>query len=176
VLYERCNLYLLAGAWLKKRTGIRMLLETIAPLARERAAFGGLAFRCSRAGWSNMSGAVADFALPVTNVLAQEIRAAGVQPENLVVHPERYRSDALRHSRPDNETAKAALGLSASWCWLHGFMRELAWPSGVLDWDGRDGVPKHIHLLLVGDGPALPAGKHKRRGSILRIASPSQGS
>jgi len=110
VLYERCNLYLLAGAWLKKRTGIKMLLEINAPLARERGAFGGLglplvARRLEQYVWRS-----ADFALPVTNVLAQEIRAAGVRPEKLVVIPNGI--DPMRFAQgPDNESAKAALGL-----------------------------------------------------------------
>src|SRR5262245_30183800 len=78
VLYERYNLNLLAGVWLKKRTGIRMLLEVNAPLARERAAYGGIglkrfARRLERFIWLS-----ADFVLPVSHVLAAEIRGAGV--------------------------------------------------------------------------------------------------
>src|SRR5580700_121846 len=45
VLYERYNLYLLAGIWLKRLTGIPMMLEINAPLVLERSRFGGLANR-----------------------------------------------------------------------------------------------------------------------------------
>ncbi len=155
VLYERCNLYLLAGAWLKKRTGIKMLLEINAPLARERGAFGGLglplvARRLEQYVWRS-----ADFALPVTNVLAQEIRAAGVRPEKLVVIPNGI--DPMRFAQgPDNESAKAALGLCGKLVLgFTGFMRDWHGLSDVLDWMALDDVPRHIHLLLVGDGPAL---------------------
>ena len=155
VLYERCNLYLLAGAWLKKRTGIKMLLEINAPLARERAAFGGLGLPLLARKLEQYVWRSADFALPVTNVLAQEIRAAGVQPQKIVViangiDPERFARE------PDSETAKAALGLSGKLVLgFTGFMRDWHGLSDVLDWMAGADVPKHIHLLLVGDGPAL---------------------
>jgi len=155
LLYERCNLYLLAGAWLKKRTGIKMLLEINAPLARERAAFGGLglpllARRLEQYVWRS-----ADFALPVTNVLAQEIRAAGVQPERLLVIPNGI--DPMRFALAQNsQTAKSALGLSGKLVLgFTGFMRDWHGLSDVLDWMAGADVPKHVHLLLVGDGPAL---------------------
>jgi glycosyltransferase involved in cell wall biosynthesis len=155
VLYERCNLYLLAGAWLRKRTGIKMLLEINAPLAKERAAFGGLglpllARRLEQYVWRS-----ADFALPVTHVLAQEIRAAGVEPEKIVViangiNPERFAQT------PDSEAAKSALGLSGRLVLgFTGFMRDWHGLSDVLDWMAGADVPKNVHLLLVGDGPAL---------------------
>lgn len=155
MLYERCNLYLLAGAWLKKRTGITMLLEINAPLARERAAFGGLglpllARRLEQYVWRS-----ADFALPVTNVLAREIRAAGVQPEKLVVIPNGIDPERFALAQ-DSETAKAALGLSGRLVLgFTGFMRDWHGLSDVLDWMAGADVPRHVHLLLVGDGPAL---------------------
>jgi len=168
VLYERCNLYLLAGAWLKKRTGIKMLLEINAPLARERAAFGGLglpllARRLEEYVWRS-----ADFALPVTNVLAQEIRAAGVQPGKLLVIPNGI--DPMRFARaPDGEAAKRALGLSGKLVLgFTGFMRDWHGLSDVLDWMAGADVPKHIHLLLVGDGPAL--GGLKAQAARLNLA------
>src|SRR5258708_901759 len=132
-----------------------MLLEINAPLARGRAAFGGLglpllARRLEQYVWRS-----ADFALPVTHVLAQEIRAAGVQPERLVVIPNGI--DPKRFAlAQDSEAAKAALGLSGKLVLgFTGFMRDWHGLSDVLDWMAGPDVPQHVHLLLIGDGPAL---------------------
>ena len=43
VLYERYNLYLLAGRWLARRRGLKFLLEVNAPLLEERRKFDGIA-------------------------------------------------------------------------------------------------------------------------------------
>ena len=69
VIYERYNLYLLAGAMLKKRLGIPLLLEVHSPLVFERSRHsGGLALpRLAR--WAERKAwRTADFVLPVTNV------------------------------------------------------------------------------------------------------------
>ena len=44
-VYERYNLYLLAGIWLRRSVGLPILLEVNAPLAQERSSFGGLGLR-----------------------------------------------------------------------------------------------------------------------------------
>jgi tryptophan synthase alpha chain len=43
-IYERCNLYHLAGSLVSRLTGVPLLLEVNAPLAAERSKFGGLRF------------------------------------------------------------------------------------------------------------------------------------
>ena len=84
-VYERYNLYLLAGVMLKRRTGIPLLLEVNAPLARERAEFGGLGLPklarwAERVAWRG-----ADFVLPVTRVLANEVESQGVDAARIAV-------------------------------------------------------------------------------------------
>jgi glycosyltransferase involved in cell wall biosynthesis len=155
-LYERCNLYLLAGVWLKKRTGVPMLLEVNAPLARERGAYGGLglprlARHLEQWVWRN-----ADFVLPVTNVLAQELAAGGVRRDHVAVIPNAI--DPARFLQPtDTVAAKAALGLSGKLVLgFTGFMRDWHGLDNVIDWLAGPEAPRNMHLLLVGDGPALP--------------------
>ena len=45
LIYERYNLYYLAGAWLARRRNIRFFLEVNGPLAEERTKHGGLKLR-----------------------------------------------------------------------------------------------------------------------------------
>ena len=156
MLYERSNLYLLAGVWLKKRTGVPMLLEVNAPLARERGAYGGLglprlARRLEHWVWRH-----ADFVLPVTDVLADEIRAAGVPLERIVVIPNAIDPERFMQ-QPDVEAAKAALGLPGRLViGFTGFMRDWHGLDAVVTWMAGPDAPREMHLLLVGDGPALP--------------------
>src|SRR5271167_5107971 len=42
-IYERCNLFQVAGAWVKRTCGLPMLLEVNAPLLEERQQYGGVA-------------------------------------------------------------------------------------------------------------------------------------
>ena len=44
-LYERYNLFLPAGSWLKKKTGIPYFVEVNAPLSDERARYSGLSLQ-----------------------------------------------------------------------------------------------------------------------------------
>ena len=152
-LYERYNLYMPAGVWLKRRFKLPMLLEINAPLFEERRKFNGIALpRLARwtetATWRG-----ADKVLPVTGVLAQRVMEAGVPRERMeVIH------NGIDWSKfgsvPDLDAAKKKLGLSDRVVLgFTGFMRE---------WHGLEHVVDLIaqhrdaqwHLLLVGDGPA----------------------
>ena len=42
IVYERANLFHVAGCWTAWRRGVPLLLEVNAPLAEERSRFGGL--------------------------------------------------------------------------------------------------------------------------------------
>ena len=155
-LYERCNLYLLAGVWLRRRTGVPLLLEVNAPLARERGAFGGLGFPRLARKLEHLVWRSADFVLPVTHVLARELRAAGVPAERIAVIPNAI-DPARFMQQPDTEAAKAALGLSGKLViGFTGFMRDWHGLDAVVDWMAGPDAPREMHLLLVGEGPALP--------------------
>ena len=156
-LYERYNLFLPAGVWLKKKFGLPMLLEVNAPLFEERSKYGGISLRWL-AGWSERyAWRGADFVLPVTAVLADRVRAAGVPTERMVVIPNGINPEHFGNAL-SLEDAKARLGL--------GHRLVLGFTGFIRDWHGLDRVVDLIadraegsglHLLIVGDGPAREA-------------------
>lgn len=152
-LYERCNLYLPSGVWLKRRTGLPMLLEVNAPLFEERKKYHGIKLPWL-ARWSEVyAWRGADRVLPVTAVLAQHMVDAGVPRERVAVIPNGIdwgKFDTI----PDTTAAKQKLGLGGRVVLgFTGFMREWHRLDQVVDLIARHReLP--WHLLLVGDGPA----------------------
>ncbi len=152
-IYERYNLLYPAGAIAKRILKLPLLLEINAPLFEERARFDGIALR-SLARWSErFVWRSADVALPVTEVLAKHVLAAGVPREGITVIHNGIDAKKFRPSE-SSEAAKARLGLGGR-CVL-GFV------GFVRSWHGLDKVlaflasqsDRSLHLLIVGDGPA----------------------
>ena len=153
-LYERYNLLLPAGVWLKRRYGLPMLLEVNAPLFEERARYDGLSLKCL-ARWSEAyAWRGADYALPVTRVLGAKVVAAGVPESRIRVIPNGINLERFGATL-DTTAAKRALGLEGRLV--------LGFTGFVRDWHGIDSVIELIahdsgdalrHLLMVGDGPA----------------------
>jgi glycosyltransferase involved in cell wall biosynthesis len=152
ILYERYNLFFHAGAWLARRRGLPFLLEVNAPLAEERAEHGDLFWK----GFARMSECAvwraADAVLPVSGVLAERLRAAGVEEDKITVIHNGV-GEAFLAERKGGEM-RARLGLKDKVViGFAGFMR---------DWHGLERAVSFIanaqrddlHLLLVGDGPA----------------------
>ncbi len=147
LIYERCNLYYLAGAWLARRTGIPYFLEVNAPLAEERARHGGLRLHAAARAAERHVWRRATRVLAVTEVLAARVAAAGVARARLRVVPNGVVLE--RHTARDAERATPVLGFV-------GFVR---------DWHGLDavlhGMAAHAGLActfsIIGDGPARPA-------------------
>lgn len=156
VIYERYNLFLLAGLMLKRRLGIPLLLEVNAPLAEERGRFGGLALP-GFARWTESAvWRGADVVLPVTEVLAGRVAAVGVPRERMVVIPNGINESHFAQA-PDTEQAKARLGWQGALVLgFTGFVRDWHGVDRVLHWLARDGTPSNACLLVVGDGPARP--------------------
>ena len=155
VLYERYNLFLLSGVMLKHYFGIPMLLEVNGPLAYERSRYGGLALRrigrwAEGAAWRG-----ANYVLPVTEVLAEQVRASGVPDERIRVIPNGINREHFA-SAPSRDEVKRQMGLSGKIV--------LGFTGFVRDWHGVDRVVRWLasspaanaHLLIVGDGPARP--------------------
>jgi glycosyltransferase involved in cell wall biosynthesis len=154
VLYERYNLFLLAGLLLRSTRRLPMLLEINAPLAAERTSFGnlqmkGLARRCEALLWSR-----ADAVLPVTEVLARDVRAARRAPGGVHVIANGGDPD----HRPGAEALAAVrirLGLApdAVVMGFVGFVR--AWHGVGWAVEALPALPPEVCLVVVGDGPAL---------------------
>jgi glycosyltransferase involved in cell wall biosynthesis len=151
VIYERYNLLYLSGAVLARRLRLPFLVEVNAPLAEERVRFGTL--RLQRlARWSEaFVWRRADRVLPVTEVLAGHVAAAGVSRERISVIPNGIHLEEFPDPAAQPAADRATLTLG-----FIGFVR---------DWHGLDQVVRAIAawqgeprlaLLMVGDGPARP--------------------
>ncbi len=154
VLYERGNLFFLPGLWLKRRTGIPYILEVNAPLASERAIHGGLRLR-ALARWSErLVWRGADLVLPVTEVLADVLRQAGVPDARILVVPNGVNRERFP-PQTDSAAIRRELGLDDKLVLgFTGFIRD--WHGLPQVVDAMKAMPdrERLHLLVVGDGPA----------------------
>ena len=153
-LYERYNLFLPAGVWLKRRYGLPMLLEVNSPLYQERARYDGISLKWL-AQWSqHYTWRGADYVLPVTRVLGDMVAAAGVPEARIRVISNGIN---LKHfgAAPDTETAKYMLGLQGKMVLgFTGFLRDWHGLGSVIDLIAHDDASAARHLLVIGDGPA----------------------
>jgi len=150
-IYERYNLFMPAGIWLKKWSGLPFVSEINAPLYEERSKYNGISLK-SLASWSEKYvWKNADLLLPVTEVLAKRVISKGGESNKIeVIH------NGINIERFDNviekTEAKNRLGL--------GDVTVLGFTGFVRDWHGLDRVVELIAneddcaLLVVGDGPA----------------------
>ena len=153
-IYERYNLFLLAGVLLRKRMGIPLLLEVNAPLVFERSKHsGGLALKrlakwAEGVAWRN-----ADFVLPVTRVLGGYVKDYGV-PENRIVVVPNGINESHFDQAPSPDAAKSRLGLSGKLILgFTGFVRDWHGVDRVVRWLATHEAPANACLLVVGDGP-----------------------
>jgi len=154
VIYERYNLFLLAGLMLKKRSGLPLLLEVNAPLAQERGQFGGLGLPWLARWAEGVVWRGADFVLPVTAVLGQHVAARGVPAARIAVIPNGI-NEAHFATAPTLEAAKSRLGWpGALVLGFTGFVRDWHGMDHVIRWMASPDAPAQARLLVVGDGPA----------------------
>ncbi len=152
-LYERYNLFHLAGALVARRHRLPFLLEVNSPLAEERARFGGLAWPALARWVERFIWRRADLVLPVTEVLAEYVRAAGVPAERIVVVPNGIDSEAFPENLASRQSGEEAEEIVLGFI---GFVRE--WHGletvvqGIASWQGR----QRLALVVVGEGPARP--------------------
>jgi glycosyltransferase involved in cell wall biosynthesis len=151
LLYERYNLFYLAGALLARRRRLLFYVEVNAPLADERARFGGLrsrrlARRLERFVWGS-----ADRVLVVTGVLQDMLAAWGVPADRIAVTPNGidpgcFTAPARSPPPPGGPLVLGFVGFVRSWHGLDAVIRAMAGYAGDA-----------MRLVVVGDGPALAA-------------------
>lgn len=152
-LYERHNLFLLAGAWVHRRLRLPYLLEVNSPLHVERAAHGGLGLRSLARRLEERVWRSADRVLPVTEVLAGMIEAGGVPRARLRVIANGIDPAAFARA-PAHEAAQRALGCDGRLVLgFTGFVREWHGLDQVIDYMAG-AARSDLFLLVVGDGPA----------------------
>jgi len=154
VIYERYNLYLLAGVLLKRRMGIPLLLEVNAPLVFERSRHsGGLALPWLARWAEGLAWRSADTVLPVTQVLAGHVKEYGVPDARIAVIPNGINRAHFAVS-PAPTFAKAQRGLAGKLVLgFTGFVRDWHGVDRVIRWMATAAAPGNVHLVIVGDGP-----------------------
>jgi glycosyltransferase involved in cell wall biosynthesis len=165
-VYERYAANTFAGLAAARRHGVPFVLEVNSPLALEKAKHDGLFFRgvtrrierrlCSRA----------DVTIAVTRVLARILEGDGVPEGKIVVMPNGVRREfgtngdgaAFRRSLgiPADAPVAGFVGWFRAWHGLEQLVELAASPA----W--REA---RIHLVLAGDGPAMPALREIRESS-----------
>ncbi len=156
VIYERYNLFLMAGLMAKRRFNVPLVLEVNSPLAQERELFGGLSLKRLARWAEGTMWRGADQVLPVTRALARYVTAYAV-PEARVTVVSNGVNLAHFSSAPSPAQAKEALGLTGSLVLgFTGFLRDWHGVDSVIRWMAQTSVSRTVHLLVVGDGPARP--------------------
>lgn len=149
VIYERANLFHFAGAWVARWRRLPLLLEVNSPLAEERARHGRLSLRRIAAAAERFVWRRASHVLPVTDVLADYVRRAGVEDARITIIPNGIVPEEFHAPQPRAPGQKVVLGFI-------GFLREWHGMAGVLRAMANSPGAEHLTLRIVGDGPALP--------------------
>ncbi|MGE0224410.1 MAG: glycosyltransferase family 4 protein [Acetobacteraceae bacterium] len=145
-VYERYNLYFLAGALLARWNGAALFLEVNSPLAEERSRFGGLKLRRLALALERFTWKSARRVLPVTQVLGEMMVARGVSPQRMSVVPNGIvlsRFPPRTERRVNDDVTLGFVGFVRDWHRLDTVIDALA--------QAHDG--QRLRLTVVGDGP-----------------------
>jgi glycosyltransferase involved in cell wall biosynthesis len=154
-LYERANIFMLSGVWTAALFRVPYLLEVNAPLADERARYGGLAWP-RLAAWSERAcWQAASMVLPVTGTLAEYVKRSGVADQRIAITPNGVDKEKFRPRTATEVRVRLGFGRSL----VIGFVGH------IREWHGLDAVIALLarpaladaHLLIVGDGPVRPS-------------------
>ena len=151
-IYERYNLFLPSGIWAKKLFRLPLILEVNAPIFQERKKYYGISLN-TIAHWSqSYCWRQADKCLPVTDVLAEYLRAVGVPEQNIqVIHnginEAAFSKPIIKPAQLPDLTDKTVIGFV-------GFCREWHGLDKVIDLMAELNDPS-LYFLIIGDGPVL---------------------
>jgi glycosyltransferase involved in cell wall biosynthesis len=165
-VYERYAANTFAGLAAARRHGVPFVLEVNSPLALEKARHDGLFFKGLTRAVERRLCTGADVTIAVTRVLAGILEAQGVPAGKVVVMPNGVRSSfgeggdgaAFRraHGIPLDAPVAGVVGWFRPWHDLERLVAAVASPA----WREAG-----IHLVLVGDGPALPGLREQQAAS-----------
>lgn len=162
-VYERYAANTFAGLLAARRHRVPFVLEVNSPLALEKAEHDGIFFERATRSIERRLCSGADVTLAVTRVLAGILEGEGVPPGKVVVMPNGVRREFGVNG--DGEAFRRRLGIPAdavvagfvgwfrAWHGLERMLEAAASPA----WREAG-----IHLVLAGDGPAMPALRRMR--------------
>jgi glycosyltransferase involved in cell wall biosynthesis len=160
-IYERYAMNTVAGVWSSKRHNIPLLLEVNAPLVEEKRRLGQLFFhrlserleRYTFVGATRVlavTGVLADMVRRSADIAAERVRVVhnGVDPASVSTRVTARESVRSNLTYFHDEIVIGAVGFFREWHGIDALLRAFAlqhgsWPS--------------TRILLVGDGPAIPA-------------------
>ncbi|WP_287758209.1 glycosyltransferase family 4 protein [Acidiphilium sp.] len=147
LIYERYNLFFLAGAWAARLCRCRYFVEVNSPLADERAQHGGLRLQAVARAGERAVWRAADRVFAVTRVLGDILVAEGAPADRITITPNGV--DIGRFPEPDRAAAHTpVLGFI-------GFVRPWHGLDLIIDDMARDSTLP-LDLVIAGTGPALP--------------------
>jgi glycosyltransferase involved in cell wall biosynthesis len=165
-IYERYSANTFAGLAAARRHGVPFVLEINSPLALEKEEHDGLFFRRVTRSVERRLAAGADVTLAVTRVLARILESDGVPEGKVVVMPNGVRREFGANG--DGAAFRSRLGLPAD-ALVAGFV---GW---FRPWHGLERLLEaaaspewreaRLHLVLAGDGPAMPTLREMRAAS-----------
>jgi glycosyltransferase involved in cell wall biosynthesis len=156
VIYERYNLYQPAGVLVAKWFDIPLLLEVNAPLKEERERFSGGLGLPKLAKWlEDFTWRKASMVLPVTDVLADHCRRAGVEESKIDVIHNGVRESVLRSHQEKSTSLKETITIG-----FVGFMHLTCGVDKAIEVIAELKDPR-LRLVCVGDGNILPSLKQK---------------
>jgi glycosyltransferase involved in cell wall biosynthesis len=167
-VYERHALHCASGWRAAQALALPLMLEVNSPMCDEMARLGMLRYARRARRIERRVLAAADAVLPVTDVLRQRLVQCGARAERCWVigngaQPERFDGEARRAGR----ALRAELPGDAFVLGFVGYMRAWHRLEMALEVMRRPGFER-VHLMLVGDGPALAP--LRQRADLLRVA------